>query len=94
MRKILILLFSSVVISQGTNCNNAAPFCTTSAATFPAGVNQPDATTTAPGNNYDCLATAPNPAWYYLEIDQSGNLVIDIIQMNTYEKDLISCNRI
>jgi hypothetical protein len=75
---IVILLISSVSISQGTNCNNAAPFCTTSAATFPAGVNQPDATVNAPGNNYDCLASAPNPAWYYLEIDQSGNLVIDI----------------
>ncbi|GIR60423.1 MAG: hypothetical protein CM15mP65_30040 [Crocinitomicaceae bacterium] len=22
--------------------------------------------------------TSPNPAWYYLEIDQPGNLLIDI----------------
>lgn len=75
-----ILIFTLVKTSQGqgTTCNNAAPFCTSTVSTFPAGVNQPDATITAPGNNYDCLFTAPNPAWYYLEIDQSGNLVIDI----------------
>ena len=47
-------------------------------STFPAGVNQPYASTTAPGNNYGCLTTSPNPAWYYLEIDQPGNLLIDI----------------
>ena len=76
MALIFILLRSGHC--QGTTCNNAAPFCTSTVSTFPAGVNQPDATITAPGNNYDCLFTAPNPAWYYLEIDQAGNLIIDI----------------
>ena len=81
--KHLILIFCFLltfldILCQGTDCNNADPFCTTTVSTFPAGVNQPDATNTAPGNNYDCLSSAPNPAWYYLEIDQSGNLTINI----------------
>ena len=72
-------LFSALnILCQGTSCNNADPLCTTSISTFPAGVNQPNASNTDPGNNYGCLSTTPNPAWYYLEIDQSGNLGIDI----------------
>ena len=81
--KFLLILFFSFAFSissasQGTTCSNADPFCTSSINSFPAGVNQPDATITQAGNNYDCLSTAPNPAWYYLEIDQPGNLAINI----------------
>ena len=75
---LVFLFFSNFLQAQGTTCSNADPFCTSSANSFPAGVNQPDATITQAGNNYDCLSTAPNPAWYYLEIDQPGNLAINI----------------
>ncbi len=84
---ISFVLCVSVLFCQGTNCNNAAPFCTTTSSTFPAGVNQPDATVTAPTNNYDCLSSAPNPAWYYLEVDQSGNLAINISNTATADID-------
>ncbi|HRH10926.1 MAG TPA: hypothetical protein PLU73_05405, partial [Bacteroidia bacterium] len=51
------------------------PFCTgnQSGLTFPATVNGPPA---QPGPDYGCLMTQPNPAWYYLQVSQSGNLVI------------------
>ena len=75
---LVFLFFSNFLQAQGTTCSSADPFCTSSANSFPAGVNQPDATITQAGNNYDCLSTAPNPAWYYLEIDQPGNLAINI----------------
>ena len=75
---LFFLVFSHFLQAQGTTCNTSDPFCTGSVSTFPAGVNQPYASTTAPGNNYGCLTTSPNPAWYYLEIDQPGNLLIDI----------------
>jgi len=56
------------------------PFCAggTSGGTFPASTDQPDAET---GPNYGCLGSEPNPAWYYLQISQSGNLDI-LIQGN------------
>src|SRR5690606_22246437 len=32
---------------------------------------------------YGCLASTPNPVWYFMEIDQPGNLDIHISQTNT-----------
>jgi len=73
--KLFILLFIGVsMYGQGASCATAEPFCTAAGATFPASTN-----TTAPtGPNYDCLGSQPNPAWYYLNIDQSGNLDISL----------------
>jgi gliding motility-associated-like protein len=60
--------------SQGNSCANADPFCTQAGANFPASVN----TTAQSGPNYGCLATQPNPAWYYLQIGTSGNITIGL----------------
>ena len=75
---LVFLVFSNFLYAQGTTCNSSDPFCTGTVSTFPAGVNVQSAFWTAPGNNYGCLGTSPNPAWYYLEIDQPGNLLINI----------------
>lgn len=56
-------------------CPLMNPICSGSPIAFTAASNGGSA---EPGNNYDCLFTQPNPSWYYLEIDQAGNLVIDI----------------
>ena len=78
MKKLLsILLFvfcSNLIFGQSATCNNALPFCTGSTYTFPASTNTP-----APsGAFFDCLWTQPNPAFYYCEIDQPGNMTISI----------------
>ena len=49
---LVFLVFSNFLNAQGTTCNTSDPFCTGSVSTFPAGVNQPYASSTAPGNNY------------------------------------------
>jgi hypothetical protein len=59
--------------SQGT-CATALPFCTGSNYTFPASTN----TSGPPGNNFGCLGTQPNPAFYFMEVDNGGNFTIDI----------------
>ncbi|MBL4593151.1 MAG: hypothetical protein JKX68_04950, partial [Flavobacteriales bacterium] len=74
----LAIFSSNSIFSQGGTCNTADPFCTGTTATFPGGINQQDASIQEPGNDYGCLGTSPNPAWYYMEIDQSGNLIIDM----------------
>lgn len=56
-------------------CNAMEPICSGSPTVFTA---QADGSTAAAGPNYDCLATQPNPSWYYLEIDNPGLLSIDI----------------
>jgi gliding motility-associated-like protein len=74
----LLFLFSFVVSAQGTNnsCSNAAPFCTGTQFDFPAGTNTP---TSEVGPNYGCLGSEPNPAWYFLQIADSGTVNIDIM---------------
>jgi len=74
--------------SNPNNCVVDA-FCTGNTYTFPAGTNQTDASTTYPGNNYDCLATSPNPAWYYMEISQPGTLDINMTNSSGVDIDFI-----
>lgn len=74
--------------SSQANCVVDA-FCTGNTYTFPAGVNQANAEITYPGNSYNCLFTAPNPAWYYMEIDQPGNLDIGITNSSGVDIDFI-----
>ena len=74
---------SQTAFAQGPTCAEAQPFCTEVGALFPAGV---DNGTAEPGNNYDCLGTQPNPAWYYLKIDEPGD--INILETNSNEVDV------
>jgi len=69
---LIISVFTSVK-AQAPDCSTATPFCTGTNVSFPASINTP-----APpiGPDYDCLATQPNPAFFYLEIDQPGNIEI------------------
>ena len=70
---------SVVVLNAGSNslsCDFAEPICTGTTTTFPNMTN----TTALIGNNYDCLASQPNPSWFYLKIDQPGDLTLNIIQ--------------
>lgn len=60
---------------NNVTCNMMEPICSGSPTVFTA---QADGSTAEPGPNYDCLATQPNPSWYYLEIDNPGLLSIDI----------------
>ena len=83
MRNLLLLtatmLFASYFgYSQGSTCLGADPFCTGTTYSFPNNTN----TSSESGPNYGCLSTQPNPAWYYLQIDQSGNLDITISQVD------------
>ncbi len=65
------------------NCGTANPFCTGNTECFPASTN----TTAEPGNDYGCLSTQPNPAWYYLEIDQNGPITIDMFSTPSVDID-------
>lgn len=68
--------------AQGVDCSTSDPFCTGTSYTFPAST-----TTTAPvGPNYGCLGSQPNPAFYFLQIDNSGS--IDITMNNSASVDI------
>jgi gliding motility-associated-like protein len=62
-------------------CATAQSFCTsTTPTTVPNITGQPN---TAGGGVYGCLATIPNPTYYYLQIQNSGNISITISQAST-----------
>jgi len=69
--------------SRGATCTTADPFCTGTTYNFPAGVNSGTGET---GPDYCCLWNTPNPVWYYLFIDQPGN--IEIYIHSNPQKDL------
>ncbi len=72
---------------QNNTCANADPFCTDNGQyQFPAGVN---AGSGESGPDYDCLYTQPNPAWYYMQIDNPGNM--DIHMYSTPNVDIDFC---
>jgi len=59
---------------QNNLCATADPFCTDNGMyMFPAGVNAGNG---EQGPNYSCLGSTPNPAWYYMRIDNPGNMTI------------------
>ena len=60
---------------QNNTCETAAPFCTGTLYSFPAGVNAPAGQI---GPFYDCLTTRPNPAWYYMRVASPGNIIIEM----------------
>lgn len=73
-----ICLTDPIPLAPNANCSNPQPICSGTPINFTANTGSPEAAQTNPGNDYGCLQTSPNPSWYYLEIDQGGNLVIDI----------------
>jgi len=78
MKKLIFLIWfitnTLFVFSQQNNlCNTADPFCTGTTYNFPAGVGAGSGQT---GPNYGCLYSQPNPAWYYMQVGQSGNITI------------------
>lgn len=75
---ILVCLIGYQTIAQGTSCQTMGPICTDVGLNFTANSGVTPASTTNPGNNYDCLGSTPNPTWYYLEIGTSGSINMNL----------------
>ncbi len=86
MKKYYILICTLVMLnvlaySQGVSCDQADPFCAGGAALIfenTSGVGNAET-----GPNYGCLVEQPNPAWYFIQIEQSGDLFFTIEQNST-----------
>lgn len=60
----------------GLECDGALPFCSSNTYNFQ---NSTD-NVAQDGPDYGCLASQPNPIWYYMEIDQPGTIDIELEQ--------------
>ena len=73
---ILAVVFSQFLYSQTNNvCNNSVVFCSTNAIQYNAGVNAGNG---EPGPCYSCLGNEPNPAWFYMQMQNNGDVTIKI----------------
>lgn len=76
--------FSGVyqIYAQGDRCSSIQPFCAgTSQYVFPnSNASSGDLAVAEGGIDYRCLSRQPYPAWFYLQIEESGNLNFRISQ--------------
>ncbi|MDB9990744.1 gliding motility-associated C-terminal domain-containing protein [Flavobacteriales bacterium] len=75
---ITVLFFCELQAQTNVNCANMSGICTNSGLAFQANSGIADASVTNPGNDYGCLSSSPNPAYYYLEISQTGNIFMTL----------------
>ncbi|MDB4591068.1 T9SS type B sorting domain-containing protein [Flavobacteriaceae bacterium] len=92
--KLIIIVISIFFVensySQGGTCDAIDPFCAGDQALIFPNCNNTEPTcnaTAEPGPDYGCLFTQPYPAWFYLQIDQTGTLEFDIIQNTAFDVD-------
>ena len=79
--------FDRQLRSVNSTCGGALPFCTDIGSyEYPAGVNSGSG---EGGPYYDCLYSQPNPAWYYMQIDQPGDLSINMYTTPAVDIDFV-----
>ncbi|MEI6124874.1 MAG: PKD-like domain-containing protein, partial [Bacteroidota bacterium] len=87
MKKLLLIiffLFSVLFVkAQGADCTNADPFCTGTPYSFPASTGVPNL------GSVGCLFTTPNPAWYFLQVGTSGQIIINMQSTPAVDIDFI-----
>ena len=88
--KIFFFIFLAFFIqynlfAQSRFCQNATQICD-NISQYPAGVGSGEA---PGGNNYSCLGTQPNPAWYYFKIASSGSVIIDLLNTAVVDVDFV-----
>ena len=85
---LLALLSILMVSAQGTSCDSATVFCIGLNNIYPASTN---VTTTTYGTypNFGCLCTMPNPAYFYVQISNQGDIVINISSTPAHDIDFI-----
>lgn len=83
-KQLFLALFSAIFISGfyaqvgGSSCPYMQPICTDAGIQFTASSGGADVTITEPGNDYGCLGYSPNPNWYYFEISQAGDIIMEL----------------
>ena len=91
MRKLVfvisfVLLAVNVVFSDNFECSSALPFCLDTPMTFSATTGNSSG---EPGPFYACLASQPNPSWFYCKVGQSGSIEITITSNPSNDVDFI-----
>lgn len=76
----ILIIFQTTLFGQngsGLICSNAEPLCGSSSFAYP---NTSGFNLAEEGPDYGCLLLARNPAWFYFQIDQPGDIQLKIEQ--------------
>lgn len=65
-------------------CVDALPFCSQEGLIFE---NTSDGSVAQDGIDYECLGSQPNPSWFFLEIEEAGDLDLEIVQNTAFDAD-------
>ncbi len=75
-------------------CSDLEPFCAPvddegnpTPLVFPNGYFYLDETLSEAGPDYDCLTTQPNPAWFYITVEEEGDLEFLITQSTAFDEN-------
>ena len=79
---------------DNTSCADVAPFCAPFDSSgnpepliFANGYYYLEESVAEEGPDYGCLGSEPNPAWFYLQVDQAGDLEFEIVQNTAFDGD-------
>ncbi|WP_413511030.1 fibronectin type III domain-containing protein [Myroides odoratus] len=85
------------VKTNSTNILDAEPFCAGPEGIIFPNRNDEDGSVQFPyGENLRiaCLGSVPYPVWYFLKVDQDGDLVFDIIQSTSFDANGVANGRV
>ncbi|SHH31052.1 T9SS type B sorting domain-containing protein [Winogradskyella jejuensis] len=82
------LSFGQFSVPGGITCNQAAPICSDNSGTY-VFENNTDNTTNI-NMQVGCLGDAPRPSWFFLQVDQTGDLAFTINQWQDNNNDGIN----
>jgi gliding motility-associated-like protein len=74
---------NQTLISCG--CFGADPFCAPDEGEALIFENVSDGSSAPPGIDYDCLGSQPDPVWFFLQIEESGDLDFEIVQNTQFD---------
>ncbi len=82
---IFSLFVSSFALAQNntnTTCATALPVCPDNnfGLNIPSEIGFQNTANEAPGTNYGCNSSQPNPLWYYMRVSTTGTAIFDLTQ--------------
>lgn len=70
-----LTLNTNQLITSSASCSSLSPICSDACTNFLAAVSGTDAQV---GNDYDCLTSQPDPAWFYIKIGTAGSIDLSL----------------
>lgn len=83
---VIALICSINTYGQNFTCNSSWLICTSQVLTYPGGLDFEDAEI---GPDYGCLGTQKNPAWFHMQIEQVGDIELNIFNPDLEDVDFI-----